>query len=393
MKSKLTLKIFALVVLFSAIGIDSFSQQIEWRLVNPTYSGTDPDGAGDANGIVTFTLQARTTSGTAPNIDVIQTGFAYQSANAIVPVGCGPISNPSNVVLSSTLSSYNLSTMEQCNVVSQSTGGETFDRIASGSIEYSSGPRLEITTAWIDIFTVTLWSKNLSSPQGGYAIINSGSGGSPGNLPTYSISDNAAQEYVINSLTYTTPLALQATVLPVVFTKFNAQCNGNGTLISWATAQEGNSNKFEIERSIDGRNWSSIATVPAAGNSASERTYQQLDLSGGKALYRIKQTDKDGSFIYTNTESVNCVTRNITSVIYPVPAKDVLNVVIKSDRAVRTQLLVFDIAGKLMKKMDAQVTSGNNNFKIDLGGLTAGDYILKSSDAAIEINKVFTITR
>ena len=124
-----------------------------------------------------------------------------------------------------------------------------------------------------------------------------------------------------------------------------------------------------------------------AGNSASERNYQQLDLNGGTAFYRIKQIDKNGNFIYTGTERTNCVVKTITSVIYPVPTRDVLTVVIKSDRDVDTRLMVFDISGKMVKEVRASVLNGNNTFKVNLAGLTSGDYIIKNSDPAIDLNQ------
>lgn len=136
-----------------------------------------------------------------------------------------------------------------------------------------------------------------------------------------------------------------------------------------------------------------MGTVAAAGNSTADRNYQQIDLSGGTSLYRIKQIDKDGQFIYTDIVRTNCSIKNISSVIYPVPAKDILNVVIKSDHAVRTQLMVYDMQGKLVKRVDASILSGNNNFRINLNGLTSGDYMLRTNDAALPINKVFTIAR
>jgi hypothetical protein len=54
---------------------------------------------------------------------------------------------------------------------------------------------------------------------------------------------------------------------------------------------------------------------------------------------------------------------------------------------------VFDIHGKLVKTQDANVQKGNNNFRINLNGLAAGDYIIRSNDASLDLNKVFTIAR
>ncbi|RYY44257.1 MAG: T9SS type A sorting domain-containing protein, partial [Chitinophagaceae bacterium] len=129
------------------------------------------------------------------------------------------------------------------------------------------------------------------------------------------------------------------------------------------------------------------------GLSSGSRSYNQLDLEAGNAMYRIKQVDKNGAAVYTNIERANCQVKNISSVIYPVPAKDVLNVVIKSDKAIRTQLMVFEVSGKLVKKLDASIQSGTNNFRIDLGGLTSGDYIIRSNDAGVELNKQFSIIK
>jgi len=371
------------------------AQLCEWRLSNATYNSTDPDGAGVATGSATFTLQLHTISGTIPLVTGISTGYSYQSARAMVPttVNCPLASSPSNITLSAAFlaGGYSYLDVNQCSPFSQTGGTEMFNSRAVGTLQ-ASGGGVTLTTAWMDVFTVTLWTLNTGFPQGGYVSINSTEFGTPNPFSSYAIADQAANQYEANSLTFTTPLALGG-ALPVLFTKFDAKCTNTGTLISWATAQEANSSKFEIERSNDGNSWTTIGTVAAAGNSSVDKNYQQLDLNGGTAFYRIKQTDKDGQFIYTNVERTNCQVKNISSVIYPVPAKDILNVVIKSDRSIRTQLLIFDMQGKMVKKMDASITSGNNNFRVNLSGLVSGDYLLRTNDATIEINKVFTIVK
>jgi hypothetical protein len=397
MKTYFTIKAFILFAVVSlCVKQEAFSQLCEWQLTNQTYNATDPDAAGPATGSVTFTLQLHTVSGSIPNVTLITLGFSFQSANAMVPtaVGCGNVSSPSNIFVSPefTTAGYTYSSVVQCNNFPQIAGGQNFDRTASGSLDGTVGAGVTLTTAWKDVFTVTLWTLGSSFPQGGYAMINSCSGGAPGQLGSYIINDGVGNEFIANSITYGTPLALGG-ALPVLFSKFDAKCTNTGTLISWSTAQESNTSRFEIERSSNGTIWTNIGTVPAAGSSSTDRNYQQLDLAGGIALYRIKQIDKDGQFIYTGIERTNCQVKNITSVIYPVPATDVLNVVIKSDRAVKTQLMVYEVSGKLVRKVDASVLNGNNNFIINLKGLSAGDYILRTNDPTLEINKVFTIAR
>ena len=103
--------------------------------------------------------------------------------------------------------------------VNFTTGSQTFDRRAVGY----SGTEVPstLTTTYVDIFTVTLWTLSTVNPEGGYVVINSGAGGTPGAFSTYAVSDDLANEYVANSLTYDTPLALGTGALPVLFTKFD----------------------------------------------------------------------------------------------------------------------------------------------------------------------------
>jgi hypothetical protein len=269
-------------------------------------------------------------------------------------------------------------------------GGQTYNRMyIYGNSDETGGSNIRsITNQWDTLLYITLNTLQPAYPQGGYAYMlatteNPGAALSDPFFLQFPFAVNGGGDL---------PLGDLGTV-PVLFSQFDAKCSGNGTLISWATAQEANSDYFEVQRSRDGSTWKTIGRTPAAGNSSISRSYNQLDLEAGNALYRIKQVDKDGQAIYTNIERANCEVKNISSVIYPVPAKDVLNVVIKSDRAVRTQLMIFEISGKLVKKLDANVQNGTNNFRIDLKGLTSGDYIIRSSDEGIELNKQFSVIR
>jgi hypothetical protein len=92
--------------------------------------------------------------------------------------------------------------------------------------------------------------------------------------------------------------------LPVAFTRYDVQKRGNAALIQWATAQEQNSRDFTIERSADGNIYSSIGSVGAAGNSSVSQTYSFTDNAPltGKNYYRLKQSDLDGQFIYTQVK-------------------------------------------------------------------------------------------
>jgi hypothetical protein len=186
---------------------------------------------------------------------------------------------------------------------------------------------------------------------------------------------------------------LGSSVLPVTFSGYDVKCNDKGALITWSTATEQNSDRFEIQRSENGIDWITVDKVTAAGNSNANRSYQYLDLKGGAFFYRIRQVDIDGRFTYTTIKRTDCKAGQFDVVLYPVPAKDKLTVVIKADRAVRTDLQIIDMSGKTVSRIPTQVNSGNNTINLNVANLPAGQYILVSSDATLQLNKKFTILR
>jgi Secretion system C-terminal sorting domain len=391
------LKINVVAIILSILSIHSNAQTLEWKLANALYSAVDPDGAGPATGSVTFKLQIHATTVSIPDITGISVGWSYQSAAAMLPTGvaCGPINTPSNVVIAPgifTTGGYVYNSVNQCATPApaQVIGANTFDKRTIGSLE---GMQTTITTAWADIYTVTLWTLGTVYPQGGYVMINSGAGGSPNPVGSYAASNLAADEFVVNSLTTATPLALGTNVAPVTFSKFEANCNDKGTSIEWATSQEINSKNYEVEKSFDGANWKSIATIKAAGNSSTDKVYNYLDLVSGAANYRIKQVDMDGRFTYTAIKSTNCTPKNIDIAIYPVPAKDKLNVAISTNKNINTNFVIYDATGRMVKQLNEKIIVGNNAIQIDVTNLPNGQYILRSTDAILNINKKFTILK
>ncbi|NJO24884.1 MAG: hypothetical protein HC867_02470 [Bacteroidia bacterium] len=94
--------------------------------------------------------------------------------------------------------------------------------------------------------------------------------------------------------------------LPVKFIGFNVASQNNNVLIEWATAQETNSSHFDIQRSENGSNWQTIATLNAAGSSSVTKNYSFTDrgVTAKVLYYRIKQIDRDGRSEITAVRSV-----------------------------------------------------------------------------------------
>ncbi len=85
--------------------------------------------------------------------------------------------------------------------------------------------------------------------------------------------------------------------LPVELTDFGVNPSSTSNHIYWSTASEENSDYFEVKRSIDGEQWSSVGRVLAAGNSTTEKSYAIEDRNFDAEInyYRLKQVDYDGT--------------------------------------------------------------------------------------------------
>jgi uncharacterized repeat protein (TIGR01451 family) len=171
--------------------------------------------------------------------------------------------------------------------------------------------------------------------------------------------------------------------LPVQLTSFSAiKLNTQAAKVSWSTAQENNSNRFEIERSIDGRNFSRIATVSAAGNSNTVRTYQLTDnlnlLSAPFAYYRLKQIDNDGHFVYSQIVSIKLKAGGQNLTIAPNPFRDFININMESTAKEMATLNVFNVNGNQLITKQIQLEKGSNIFAIDeLKKWPAGTYYIQ----------------
>jgi hypothetical protein len=93
------------------------------------------------------------------------------------------------------------------------------------------------------------------------------------------------------------------TPMPIELLSFGATEKVDGTVqLDWTTATETNNDYFTIERSSDGSDFSEIAIADGAGNSSKVIDYSKTDPVPLKGLsyYRLKQTDFDQRFTYSN---------------------------------------------------------------------------------------------
>ena len=165
-------------------------------------------------------------------------------------------------------------------------------------------------------------------------------------------------------------------VLPVHFILFNAKCEENKVILSWKTAQEQNSSRFDIEKSRDGIHWTVAGNMLAAGNSNNEKSYSFTDNNiVPNSSYRIAEHDLDGRVQYTSIIRSSCTATDAFS-LWPNPVNDVVFINIVTNIESKVSIRIFDGKGALMKIQNENILSGSNQLNINMNSLAKGVYTL-----------------
>lgn len=160
--------------------------------------------------------------------------------------------------------------------------------------------------------------------------------------------------------------------LPIELTTFKAVNSDNDVTIYWQTASEKNNDYFTVERSLNGIEYQTIATVYGAGNSSSVIDYSYTDANplNGITYYRLTQTDYDGQSETFDAVSVSMLSEDMISV-GPNPATDYLNISISGD-AGSADILIYNVIGEQVKS----ISMFGNTQNINVSDLAKGTYMV-----------------
>ncbi|GEM_PF-1137860 len=166
--------------------------------------------------------------------------------------------------------------------------------------------------------------------------------------------------------------------LPIKLLSFAASVLGGRVVIDWATVEEINNDFFTIQRSTDAENWNDILTVNGAGNSEGVLNYRVEDAFPleGRSFYRLKQTDFDGSFSYSEVASIlfeNSAEANLDITLYPNPVTSGFVQIKKTEAS----LEIFEATLLNLQGQEIQKLRLNSDLRLTLGELKSGIYLIK----------------
>ena len=171
-----------------------------------------------------------------------------------------------------------------------------------------------------------------------------------------------------------------AVVVPLELTKFTGIQQNELIRLNWLTENEINSDRFEIEHSVDGNNFEKIGTVASKyNNSTYAGSYDFNDLSPVKGMnfYRLKQFDKNGTFKYSNIVPVLFNYSIVKQVrINPNPVTSNLNIRLTVSENANIFCKIYNTDGREVKSLTTSVITGSNVIATDVSGLANGNYIV-----------------
>ena len=178
--------------------------------------------------------------------------------------------------------------------------------------------------------------------------------------------------------------------LPVILSSFTGMPNKCDAVLQWKTSTEINADKFMVEQSNNGLNFTAVAEIKAA-NSSTGKAYQiSISQPTGIKYYRLKLLDKDGKFSYSPIVTVrtNCSSSDYLTV-YPNPVSTNLTVSFHTAYKGHANLVIINVVGQQLVSQKIKITAAANTINLDMSNYVAGIYMLQLvDDSGVKIGEV-----
>ncbi|MBS1566481.1 MAG: T9SS type A sorting domain-containing protein, partial [Bacteroidetes bacterium] len=313
---------------------------------NAVFDYTAKDNFGTTGNVATFTIPV---TGNAPRT------FNVQSAKMAVNSAQTALSSLSGAEAGGTIASYTINTLPPatsgtlflCNPTCTAvTAGQVIAAADAASLKFTPG----------------------ASFTGIYAAFN------------YTANDAAGM--TANTATYTIPLMLGNTALPVQLISFGAGKQGAAVVLDWKTENEISFSNFVVERSADAVHYEALGSVPAYGTPGTH-SYGYTDMNATQPIlyYRLKMVDVDGHFSYSTVVAFRLDAGSLQQLLVaPNPAIDKVTVKITAAAAATATLHIVNIYGQQVYSSRYNLLKGENYIFIPRpASLPDGVYTIQAS--------------
>lgn len=171
-------------------------------------------------------------------------------------------------------------------------------------------------------------------------------------------------------------------IVPVELTSFTAQAVKGKVELNWSTATETNNHGYEIQRSADKQNFTTVGFVRGAGTTTERQSYTFEDNYTGqsKVYYRLKQVDFNGTFWLSDViEISNLIPIEFgISQNYPNPFNPSTTIEFQLPVDAKVMIKVYDILGsEVATLVDQFKEAGYHKLNFNGSALASGTYFFR----------------
>ena len=160
--------------------------------------------------------------------------------------------------------------------------------------------------------------------------------------------------------------------------EFSTFITGQNVKINLFIAKEEIGDVYEIQRSLDGSNFSTFKQIlQDDGQNGKYKTFDNVSLFDVKKVYYRAKIISSYKTVYSTIKFVTFFEADSFS-IWPVPVYDLLNISFQSITNTDGTLQILDTKGNILLNKNYSFLKGSNVFVLkNLGGLSKGNYIIK----------------
>lgn len=176
--------------------------------------------------------------------------------------------------------------------------------------------------------------------------------------------------------------------LPIELKSFEATSTDNNSVqIDWQTISEINNNYFTIERSKNGLRWEELGEIAGAPNSSREINYVYFDYNpyDNISYYRLKQTDFNGEYSYSQIEVIKLSKiQDSQVIIYPNPTSNQFT--IEGSKSEIMNVNIYNILGQNITDLISKIQVSDTKTTFNLSNCKSGIYYIKTNSS---VNKIY----
>jgi hypothetical protein len=180
---------------------------------------------------------------------------------------------------------------------------------------------------------------------------------------------------------------------------FKAQLQNKNAKLQWTVYCDRELDRFIVERSFDGTNFTSLHDVdaqPGAGRTLTYYDNDNLNSIGQQVVYyRLIIFDVNGKINFSNIVPVRLGLPDVETVeIMPNPVRSNLQILISVTREVKADILIYDSKGQVVDRHRENLLPGSVTFNYSsTEKLPDGSYYLHVRTDNMTLRKKFTILR